>query len=57
MNIETEAYLRQIENWPQTGKHILANYDDETIIVYQAYRPPIGKLDYWGQYYVPFLAR
>jgi len=42
MNIETEAYLRQIENWPQTGKHILANYDDETIIVYQAYRQSIG---------------
>ncbi|KHD05691.1 hypothetical protein PN36_24805 [Candidatus Thiomargarita nelsonii] len=42
MNIETQAYLKQIENWPKTGKHILANYDDETIIVYQAYRPSIG---------------
>jgi len=42
MNIETEAYLKQIENWPKTGQHILANYDDETIIVYQAYRPSIG---------------
>jgi len=42
MNIETEAYLKQIESWPKTGKHILANYDDETIIVYQAYRPSKG---------------
>ena len=42
MNIETESYLNQIENWPKTGKHILANYDDETIIVYQAYRASIG---------------
>ena len=42
MNIETESYLKQKENWPRTGKHILANYDDETIIVYQAYRASIG---------------
>ncbi len=42
MKIKTESYLKQLEKWPETGKHILANYDDETIIVYQAYRPSIG---------------
>jgi len=42
MKIKTESYLKQLEKWPTTGKHILANYDDETIIVYQAYRPSIG---------------
>ncbi|MEN8221492.1 MAG: DUF4291 domain-containing protein [Pseudomonadota bacterium] len=55
MNIETEAYLKQVENWPKTGKHILANYDDDTIIVYQAYRLSIGnfalKNGYFGGYF------
>ncbi|MEN8221429.1 MAG: DUF4291 domain-containing protein [Pseudomonadota bacterium] len=55
MNIETEAYLKQIENWPKTGKHILANYDDETIIVYQSYKLSIGhfalKNGYFGGYF------
>ncbi len=39
----TESYLTQAEIWPQTGRHILAQFDDETIIVYQAYRPAIGR--------------
>ncbi len=42
IKIKTELYLKQLEKWPETGQHILANYDDETIIVYQAYRPSIG---------------
>jgi hypothetical protein len=29
--------------WPQTGQHILAQFDEDTIIVYQAYRPSIGR--------------
>lgn len=38
----TESYLAQQARWPQAGRHILAQYDDESIIVYQAYRPAIG---------------
>lgn len=38
----TESYLAQVNAWPKEGRHILAQYDDETIIVYQAYRPAIG---------------
>ena len=38
----TEGYLEQNARWPQVGRHILAQYDDESIIVYQAYRPAIG---------------
>jgi hypothetical protein len=28
--------------WPESGRRILAQYDNETLIVYQAYRPEIG---------------
>jgi Domain of unknown function (DUF4291) len=38
----TEPYLSQVSRWPQTGRHILAQYDDQSIVVYQAYRPAIG---------------
>lgn len=41
--LATGAYAEQLERWPQTGRHILAQFDDETIIVYQAYRPSIGQ--------------
>lgn len=40
--LPTSSYAEQSEQWPDSGRHILAQYDDETIIVYQAYRPAIG---------------
>jgi hypothetical protein len=36
-------YREQSRCWPQAGRHILAQYDDESVIVYQAYRPGIGR--------------
>src|SRR5216684_2683519 len=36
-------YPEQANRWPAEGRHILAHYDDHTIIVYQAYRPSIGR--------------
>jgi hypothetical protein len=42
MSLITEPYLTQISRWPQVGRHILAQYDDQSVIVYQAYRPAIG---------------
>ena len=42
MNLRTKNYLEQKQNWPKSGKHILAQYDEESIVVYQAYRPSIG---------------
>lgn len=42
MKIRTEPYLEQLNRWPASGRHILAQYDDETVVVYQAYRPAIG---------------
>ena len=43
MKLVTEPYLTQVSRWPKTGRHILAQYNDESIIVYQAYRPEIGQ--------------
>jgi hypothetical protein len=43
MELATELYLSQVETWPSEGHHILAHYDDSSIIVYQAYCPSIGK--------------
>jgi hypothetical protein len=42
--LATAPYAEQMKRWPQTGRHILAQFDDETIIVYQAYRPEIGNV-------------
>ena len=37
-----ERYETQALVWPRSGRHILAQFDDDTIVVYQAYRPEIG---------------
>jgi hypothetical protein len=43
MRLPTEPYILQARRWPAEGRHILAHYDAETIVVYQAYRPSIGE--------------
>jgi hypothetical protein len=40
--LKTELYSDQVHRWPQTGQHILAQFDDQSVVVYQAYRPAIG---------------
>ena len=42
MPLITEAYNFQSNRWPTSGRHILAQFDDESVVVYQAYRPAIG---------------
>jgi hypothetical protein len=42
MKLITEPYLIQNARWPASGRHILAQYDDSSIVVYQAYRPALG---------------
>lgn len=37
-----QCYLEQQSCWPQSGRHILAQYDSDSIYVYQAYRPSIA---------------
>ena len=40
---ETENYLTQKrQHWPKEGKHILAQFDEDTIVVYQAFNPMIA---------------
>jgi hypothetical protein len=42
MNLIMENYSLQKARWPSEGRHILAQYDADSVIVYQAYRPEIG---------------
>jgi hypothetical protein len=41
--LEMQPYTEQVELWPKAGRRILAQFDDDTIIVYQAYCPAIGR--------------
>ncbi len=36
------AYSEMKAAWPSEGRHILASHDEESVVVYQAYRPAIG---------------
>lgn len=36
------SYVDQAQGWPRSGRHILAQFDSESIYVYQAYRPAIA---------------
>jgi Domain of unknown function (DUF4291) len=42
VSLVTEAYTEQVKVWPKEGRHILAQFDERTVIVYQAYCPAIG---------------
>jgi hypothetical protein len=41
--LPTQPYLEQAARWPASGRHVLAHFDDTSIVVYQAYRPSIGR--------------
>src|SRR5499426_1049255 len=43
MELITENYRAQVVRWPRAGRHILAQFDGDSIVVYQAYRPAIGR--------------
>ncbi len=51
MRLSTCSYLQQQARWPNSGRHILAQYDDESVVVYQAYRPAIGCFAAENQYF------
>tara|TARA_R110002096_G_scaffold436038_2_gene665781 strand:- start:44304 stop:44957 length:654 start_codon:yes stop_codon:yes gene_type:complete len=40
--LHRETFESQRVRWPQAGRHILAQYDADSVVVYQAYRPAIG---------------
>ena len=43
MDLPTGTYSNQATQWPAEGRHILAQFDADTIIVYQAYANEIAK--------------
>jgi len=43
MELRTSEYSSQVQQWPSDGRHILAQFDAKNVIVYQAYRPQIGR--------------
>jgi hypothetical protein len=51
INLATTSYAEQMKGWPKDGQHILAQFDDDTIIVYQAYRAEIGKFAITNGYF------
>ncbi len=42
MNFIVDPYLAQVARWPKAGNHILGQFDDASIVVYQAFSPYIG---------------
>lgn len=42
MKLKTGRYVEQELTWPQSGRHVMAQFDAESIVVYQAYKPEIG---------------
>ena len=51
MKLELTNYLQQEKNWPESGKHIMAQYTDDYVVVYQAYRPEIGNFAAKNQFF------
>jgi hypothetical protein len=42
MKIETISYSKYVEGLPKEGKHIIGHQTEDSIVVYQAYRPAIA---------------
>ena len=51
MKLKLKKHKEQLQDWPQNGHHIMAQYDDEKIIVYQSYRKEIGEFAVKNQYF------
>jgi len=51
MKLKTKLYKEQIKEWPQKGHHIMAQFDEEKVIVYQSYRPEIGNFAAKNQFF------
>ncbi|MEP0266393.1 DUF4291 domain-containing protein [Dokdonia sp.] len=51
MKLNIKSYKEQLKEWPEAGHHIMAQYDDEKVIVYQSYRPAIGNFAFRNQFF------
>ena len=43
LKMNTKPYSQIKHIWPPVGRHILARYDDSSVVVYQAFCPEIAK--------------
>ncbi len=43
MTLRLEPHAEQELRWPTSGRHVLAQYDDDCVVVYQAYRPETAR--------------
>ena len=51
MKLKLKKYTEQLKEWPASGYHIMAQYDEEKVIVYQSYRPEIGNFATKNQFF------
>ncbi len=51
MKIKIKKYKEQLNEWPEKGHHIMAQYDAKKVIVYQSYRPAIGNFAVKNQFF------
>ncbi|CAL2086890.1 DUF4291 domain-containing protein [Tenacibaculum sp. 190524A05c] len=51
MKLKLKKYSEQLKEWPESGYHIMAQYDEEKVIVYQSYRPEIGNFATKSQFF------
>ncbi|MFY7670970.1 DUF4291 domain-containing protein [Tenacibaculum sp. MEBiC06402] len=51
MKLKLKKYSEQLKEWPESGYHIMAQYDEEKVIVYQSYRPAIGNFAMKNQFF------
>ncbi|MFZ4931686.1 DUF4291 domain-containing protein [Chryseobacterium sp. Mn2064] len=51
MKLNIKKYKEQIQIWPQAGHHIMAQYDNEKIVVYQSYKKQIGEFAVKHQFF------
>ncbi len=51
MKLNIKSHKEQIEEWPSEGHHIMAQYNDDEIVVYQSYRPEIGNFAVKNQFF------
>ncbi len=42
LKLRIDRYSAQRDRWPATGRVVFAQFDDDAVVVYQAYRPAIG---------------
>lgn len=41
-SLRLESYATQRSRWPDRGRHVVAQYDRDSVVVYQAFRPSIA---------------